>query len=195
MAYTVFAANKAKTGGALIVKQSSKDNSVLLTLFKQINFDQNNKKDNFDWQNSIMVKLSEDELGDFLRTLRTNSKTQFYHTFEDKVTTGSLSYFSIQDKDDASKPPRCGFGLSVTKGEQTIKVSLSLGAAERFAEYLRFSLDKAFEAGFIEDIKKEAEYMEKKAAKTNKTEKKVEKPAVEKPSAPTATEDTTDPDF
>jgi hypothetical protein len=185
MSFAVFAANKSKTGGALIAKQTQ-DNSVLLAFFKQIDFDQNNKKNNFDFSSPINVKMSDDELGDFLRAIRTNSKSQFYHTFDNNTTTGSLGYFEIKDKADASKPPYRCFSFSVTKGEATVKVTLSLGAAERFGEYIRFSLNKSFEASFIEDLRKDAEYREKAKNKGEKSSAPAKK---EKPADPTPADD------
>lgn len=184
MAFAAFSATKSKTGGALIVKQS-RDHDTLFALFKQVNFDQNNKKNNFDWKTPINVKMSEDELGDFLRAIRTNGESKFYHEFDGNVTTGSFRYYEIKDKEDATKPPRCGFGLSVTKGENTIKVSLSLGAAERFSEYLKFSMNKVFELGFIEDVKKDMEFQEKLKNKSKESPKPAvvaSKPAPEEPS-------------
>jgi hypothetical protein len=133
----------------------------LLTLFRQINNDDNNRKNNFDYQNSIIVKLSEDEVGDFIRVVRTNGSAKFYHTFEGSVTTGSFTYYCIPSKEQG-KPDRAGFGLSVTKGDSTIKVGFSNGAAERFMEYLRFNLYKAFGASFLEDVAKDKKFRDGK---------------------------------
>ncbi len=186
MSFALFSSKKDKTGGALISKLTQ-DNSLLLTLFKQIDFDENNKKNNFDWQTPINVKLSDDEIGDFLRAVRTNGESKFYHTFDNNTTTGSFKFYSIEPVGE--KPGRKGYGLSVTKGEVTIKVGFSLGAAERFGEFLSFCLNKVFEAGYIEDLAKEVEFKAKAKEKKAAKEKTVETPKSAEPVVAASSDD------
>src|SRR5579859_5328747 len=135
MSYSNWSPNAKLSGGALICKLTH-DNNILFTFFKQIAFDQNNKKGNFDFKNPINVKFSEDEISDVIRAIRTNGESKFYHKFKEDVTSGSFRFYTIAAQND--KPARSGFGFSVSKGENAVKVSFSLGAAEHFSEYLKF---------------------------------------------------------
>ncbi len=164
MSFCVWAGNKKVSGGALIAKLTT-DNDLMLSLFLQV-ADNPSKKGNFDMQNPVNVKLTEDELGDFIRAINTNGEAKFYHTFESNVTTGGFRYYEVGDGDQK----RRGFGLSVTKGEKTVKVGLSLGAAERFGEYLKFCLNKAFESSYQEDLVRETEYQKNRASKVQTKE-------------------------
>lgn len=168
MSYSTWSPNQKITGGALIAKLTY-DNSLFIQFFKQV-ANNPDKKNNFDFKNAINIKFSEDEIGDLIRAVRTNGASKFYHTFKDEKTTGSFSFYEIQG--EGGKPGRQGFGFTVNKGDATIKVGFSLGAAERFSEFLKFCLNKSFEFGYIDDLAKDKEYREKN--KDRKTETKVD---------------------
>jgi hypothetical protein len=163
MGYSQFSATKAISGGALIAKLTT-DNAILLTLFKQVAFDQNNKRGNFDYKNSLVFKLTGDEAAEIIRAIRTNGTMKFYHTFEDTKTNGQFNFYTVEAKGEY--PARSGFGLSVTRGDLTVKIGFSLGAAERFSEYLKFCLTQSFWAAFDEDKLKDQEYLNSKKQPT-----------------------------
>lgn len=162
MSFAVWAGTKKVTGGALIAKLG-RDNALFLSLFPQI-ADLPEKRGNYDMKNPIHLKLTDDELGGILRSIRTEGTTSFYHTFDGAVTTGSFRYYKVGE----GKETKQGFGLSVTKGEKTVKVGFSLGAAERFSEYIKYCLNYAFQGSHAEDIEKEKEYQEKVKASQQK---------------------------
>jgi hypothetical protein len=196
MPHCVFAPNKNLTGGASFAKLRF-DNTINLSVFKQI-ANNANKKDNFDFQDAINVKLGAEEIGALLRAIRNNSNFGFYHSFQndgkEMVTKGSFRYFIIEAKED--KPAREGYGLTVIRGEKEVKVSYSLGSAETLAAFLQTCLERISEEIIRDDDLKDEEYRKQKEQKTAAapvTEKKpaataktANKKAKETPPAPEA---------
>jgi len=151
---SIWSPNVKVSGGALIVKLTY-ENSFLFQFIPQV-ANGANKKENFNFKDSIFVKFSDDEVGDLLRAIRTNSESKFYHTFKETSTTGSLTHYSI--KDDKGNVVKTGFGISVKQGDKSIKVGIGLGAAEKLSEYLKFGLTKVFENSYQEQLKKDKEF-------------------------------------
>ena len=153
------------SGGALFASWNSKEGSVYLRVLKQI-ANNPDKKGNFDGKNPLNIKLSQDEAADFVRSVRTNGESKFYHKFDSAVTTGSFKHYVIPAKD--TYPARSGFGFSVKKtqdGKETeIKVGFTLASAERFSLFLQNALVHIFDAEYSQDLKEAKEYNEKRAA-------------------------------
>ncbi len=182
MSQAFFAPNKNLTGGAVIVTFNSKDANVYLKLAKQVN--NNPDKKNFDFTKAVNVKLSADEAAGIVRAIRTGGEFKFYHSFQDVVTSGSYSFYSI---DQEGKAPRTGFGLKVSKDGTEYKVGFTEDTAERLKLYLEFALDHIFSADYAEDKAKAAEYLAKKEggqATTAKPTQKQPSPAKKKVAAP-----------
>lgn len=170
MPNSYYSPNAKITGGALFASFNSKDGSVYLKLLKQI-ANNPDKKGNFDGQNPIHVKLSQDEIADIIRVVRTSSQSSFFHKFKDDTTTGRFNYYEIDGKDKEGKPTkRKGFGLSVKKNDVEIKVNFGLGSAERLSLFLQNSLTHIFNAEYSQDLKEAKEYRDKQDKKPTATE-------------------------
>ncbi len=174
----VFAANKSLSGGAAFFKLT-RDNSLLVTVFKQVANDQLNKKGNFDFKNGINVMFNDDEIGGFVRAVRTDGKFNFYHETErdgnKSISKGSFNFFSIEKQTDKGPKIIEGFGLTVNKNNVEVKVSLSLSAAESLAEFLKHCLTKVYETVIADDDQKDREYLaSKKESAESKSEEKVQ---------------------
>lgn len=157
-----FSPTNKVTGGALFGTWNSKEGNVYLKLLRQV-ANNADKKGNFDGKNPINLKLSQDEAADFIRVVRTKAKASFYHKFNDDVTSGSFSYYELDSTDKEGKPTkRAGYGLSVKKGEQEIKVGFTLGSAERFSLFLQNALTHIMDAEYAADKK---EYLERQKNK------------------------------
>jgi len=152
-------------GGALFASWNSKEGSVYFRVLKQI-ANNPDKKGNFDGKNPLNIKLSQDEAADFVRAVRTNGESKFYHKFDSAVTTGSFKHYVIPAKD--TFPARSGFGFSVKKtqdGKETeIKVGFTLASAERLSLFLQNALVHIFDAEYSQDLKDNKEYAEKRSA-------------------------------
>lgn len=183
MSQAFFAPNKNLTGGAVIVTFNSKDANVYLKLAKQIN--NNSDKKNFDFTKAVNVKLSADEAAGIVRAIRTGGEFKFYHSFQDVVTSGSYSFYSI---DQEGKAPRTGFGLKVSKDGVEYKVGFTEDTAERLKMYLEFALDHIFTADYAEDKAKAAEYLAKKEGGQPAAAKSAQKPVAKKKVAAPAPE-------
>jgi hypothetical protein len=166
MSNNFFSPNAKVNGGAVFASWNSKDGSVYLKLLKQI-ANNPDKKGNFDGANPIHIKLTQDEAADIIRTIRTDGESKFYHTFDDKVTTGSFKYYQIPPLKEGDRI-RSGFGLTVKKtvnGQTTeVKIGFTLGSAERFSLFLKNALNHIFDAEYSEDMRKAKEYAANKAA-------------------------------
>jgi len=181
MSLNVFSPNNKVTGGAAFFSFNSKDGSVFVKLIRQI-ANNANKQGNFDGNNPINVKLTEDEVGDIIRAVRVNGRSSFYHTFGEDKTTGSFSHWDMVVKGkDGKDVKKEGFGLTVNKNGTEIKVGFSLGAAERLSEFLKFALTHIFSADYAADKKKSEEYLKKKneTAAKQPAKKKESEPVVE----------------
>lgn len=194
MPFTVFAANSKLSGGSLFVSVNSKDAAVYLKVFKQIANNDKNQKENFDWKNGINIKISVAEAGGLLRAVRNNGKYSFYHSFDNKVTTGTFNFYSVEGTKDGKPVTNQGFGLTIKKDDKEYKIGMKTDMAEAFAEYLVFCLQKIYSAMYAEDKKKAEEFAAKKAAE-KPVEKPVEKPKTEKPTETTGEVTGDDADF
>ncbi len=160
MSFSVYAANKKITGGVMQIRRDA--DNLWFCFYPQI-ANNPDKKNNFDWQSGISVKFSNDEIGDLIRTIRTKGKFSFVHTFESKVSTsGSFAYFEIADP--SGKQTKSGFGFSVNKNPNTIKVYVSLGGAENLMEYLKTYLREYWAKDMQLDIERSNEYRSKKSS-------------------------------
>lgn len=162
MPHTCFAANSKISGGCAFFKLVNNE-SFMLSVFKQ-SANNANKKNNFDFTTGINVKFSPDEIGGFLRAIRTDGSFNFYHSSEfegnKSVTKGNFNFFSVEQPDN--KPARLGFGLTVDKNGTVTKVSYSVGAAESLAEFLRTGLTSISYGIIDEDKLKDQEYLNSK---------------------------------
>jgi hypothetical protein len=140
-------------GAALFVTFNSKDQNLYLGLVKQTSYDQANHKGGFKNGDRINVKLSKEEAGSFLYAIATRGETSFYHKFNDNVTSGQFTYYEKGEKK--------GFGLSVKNGEVVYKVGFTLGGGLLLSEYIKFALDRMFQAIYAEDKKKYEELAKK----------------------------------
>lgn len=176
MPNTYFSSNAKITGGALFATFNSKEGSVFLKLLKQV-ANNPDKKGNFDGKNPLNIKLTQDEVADIIRAVRTNGESKFYHKFDQNTTSGIFKHYIIKSTEEG-KADRQGFGLSVkrTAGEtlQEVKVSFSLGSAERFSLFLQNALTHIFDAEYSQDLKRVKEYQEKKDKKVNSIKKETE---------------------
>lgn len=166
-----FSGNKAGSGGVLSVTFNSKDQSAFFRLTKQVGWNDTTKKPSFSGGAMINVKLSADEIGEFIHAIGSHDSCGFYHSFGEDVSTGTFRYYEVENKANPNKKNR-GFGLTIKKGDVEIKIGLSLGAAERFSQYLQFALDHMNSAIYAQDKKEQEEYYKKKEG---------EKPKVVKP--------------
>jgi len=171
MPLAVFSPTKKVTGGCAFFK-AGKDGDVFLTVFPQ-KANNPSKKDNFNMQAGITIKLNSDELGQFLRAVRTDGNVGLYHTTDTATTTVNFNYYSVDDG------KRQGFGLTVKRDNVTVKVGVPLGTAEKLAEFFRFVLRDHFIQVVEDDEKRNKEYLDKK----NKTAKTVTKTQKSEPEA------------
>jgi hypothetical protein len=179
-----YSPNAKLTGGCLFASFNSKDGAVYLKLLKQV-ANNPDKKGNFDGKNPLNIKLSQDEAADMIRAVRTNGEAKFYHKFDQTVTSGGFKYWVVKSTEQG-KPDRQGFGLSVKRGETEIKVSFTLGSAERFSLFLQNALTHFFDAEYSQDLKDYKESQAKKAA--NPKQEKIE-PESSEDDAPPANDD------
>ena len=162
MAAGFFSPNKSVTGGCAFFSFNSKDGSVFVKLLKQVanNID---KKGNFDGKNALNIKLTEDEAAGFIRAVRTCGRCSFFHKSEKGDTQITFNHYVIKPKTPEEKE-RQGYGLTVKRGAQEIKVGFTMDAAERLSEYMKFALTHIFSADYSADLKAHKENMAKKAA-------------------------------
>lgn len=171
MSAAFFSPNKNETGGCLFVSFNSKEGSVFLKLLRQDGYSKNKKDQKFDGKNPFNFKLSVDEVGDVIRTVRQNSNLSFYHKFEDDTSTVTFRHYLIKAESKEEKDKE-GFVLHFKRGDVEIKIGFSLGSAERLAQYLEFALRRIFEAEYAEDKKQREEWQEKNGSKKKSSGKK-----------------------
>ena len=178
-----YSPNGKITGGAMFASFNSKEGNVYLKLLKQI-ANNPSKIGNFDGKNPVNLKLSQDEVADIVRAVRTNGESKFYHKFDTTVTSGGFKHWVVEST-EAGKPDRQGFGLSVkrTVGETSteIKISFTLGSAERFSLFLQNALVHIFDAEYSQDLKDYKESQDKKSKSAPKQEIKEQEQELEEP--------------
>ena len=96
MPSTYFANNNKITGGAMFASFNSKDGAIFIKMLKQI-ANNANKKNNFDGKNPLNIKLSQDEAADFIRAVRMNGESKFYHKFNADTSSGTFKYYTIPE--------------------------------------------------------------------------------------------------
>ncbi len=158
-----YSPNANNTGAALFASFNSKEGVCYWKFLQQTGWDTGTKKGSFKDGKYINFKLSQDEVGAVIEAIRNKGQTSFYHQFDGAVTTGSFNYYSIEPKVAGGKA-KVGFGLKVKKDNMELKVGFTLGSAERFMEFLRFSLDHIFSAEYSAEKKRNEEYLKNKAA-------------------------------
>ena len=168
MSQQFYSPNFKNTGAALSVSSNSKEATVYFRLIKQTAWDDKAKKGAFKGGAIVNVKLSSDETAGLIEAVRNKYQYSFYHSFDKQTTTGSFSYYRIEAKTPKDKV-REGFGLTIKKDNVEFKVGFSLGQAERLMLYLRFALDRAFNADYAADKKAYEDKM--KASDNSKTDK------------------------
>lgn len=165
MPSTYFGGNKSKSGGALFVTFSSKEQAVYFRLIKQTGWNEQTSKPSFAGGESFNIKLSPDEAGEIIYAIRNHDEFKFYHKFNEDVTSGSLSYYEKEYTGKDGKPHKTrGFGLTVRKGATEVKLGLSTGSAERLSQYLTFAFDHIHSAIYSQDKKEFEEYQKSKEA-------------------------------
>jgi len=172
MSNNFFSPNQKINGGAMFASWNSKDGSVYFKILKQIALNED-KRGNFDGKNPIFVKLTQDEAAGFIRAVNNNSNMSFYHTFDNDVTTGSFKYYEVDAKDKNGKIfKKYGFGLTIKRNDNEIKVGFTLDSAQRLSLFLQNALRHIFDAEYAQDIKDAQEYSKKKkeTSKTLKSE-------------------------
>lgn len=158
-----YSPNAKISGGAAFFSFNSKDGCVYLKLLKQI-ANNPDRKGNFDGANPVNIKLSQDEVADIIRAVRTNSESKFFHKFDATTASGSFKYYTIPAKD--AFPAKNGYGLSVKKNQEgkdfEIKCGFTLASAERLSLWLQNALTHIFDAEYSQDLKDFKERQEKK---------------------------------
>lgn len=167
-----FSANKTVTGGALLPSVDSKNGAVFLKFFKQTGYNPDNRSGDFDFKTPYLISLNQDEMGALISIVSHKSKLDkpFYHPYKDNITTLNFGYYKIEPKGEDKG--REGFGLTVSRGKENpvvVKIGLTVGAAERLAEFLRFSLQRIFAAEYAED-KRKFQDQQKKAAQNKESQ-------------------------
>ena len=175
-----YSPNAKGTGAALFMSFASKDGAVYCKFVKQTSWDAQRRKGTFKDGKVLNFKLSQDEAGALIEAVRNKARTDFFHQFDNENTTGSFSYYRIEPKTPKDKVKE-GFGFSVKRGEDEYKVGFTLGAAERFMEFLKFALNHIFSAEYAARKKRDEEYFKAKEdaatnAAKNKNTKKVKTP-------------------
>ena len=171
MSNNFFSPNAKVSGGALFCSFNSKEGDIQLRFIKQI-ANNANKKDNFDSQQYIVFKLTQDEAADIVRCVRTREKTSFFHTFNkdgvETKTTGNFSYYEIDVAANGDKPAskRKGFSMTVKRGDLEIKIGMTLGGAERFGLWMQNTLTHLFDVEHVADIEQAKEYAAKKKSES-----------------------------
>lgn len=192
MSNNYFSPTQKISGGALFATWNSKEGNVYLRLLKQI-ANNPDKKGNFDGKNPLNIKLSQDEVADIVRAVRTSGESRFFHKFDTTTTSGAFKYYTIKAT-EPGKSDRQGFGLSVKRvnGDQNleIKVGFNLGSAERFSLFLQNALVHIMNSEYSQDLK---DYKESQLKKNNKADIKVETSEPKQP--PPETESTDNLDF
>mgnify|MGYP001593512640 FL=1 len=159
-----FSANPKGSGAALFVSFQSKEQCVFFKLLKQVSWDAKSRTGSFKDGAFVNVKFSPDEVADFIRAVRVNGESKFYHQFINNVTSGWFRYYHFDAENN--NPAKSGFGLTVKNGDTEFKVGFTLGSAERLAEYLKFALQRINEAIYAADKKDAEEYAAKKKQET-----------------------------
>lgn len=164
MSTTFFSGNKsANNGGILTINFNSKDPALFLRVTKQTGWDAKINKPTFSGGETVTFKLTPDEAGDMIHAVNGHDETQFYHTFNNEVSTGKFHYYELDNTKNPGKKIR-GFGMTLKKGAFETKIGFSLGGAERLSQYLQFALNHIFTAAYAKDKKERELYMEKVAA-------------------------------
>jgi hypothetical protein len=197
MGLTFYAPTKSKTGGLVDVRVTAKvgtyekagERAVYLNLVKQTGWDEATSKGSFKDGPKINVKLTLDEVAGMIQAVRDKQRYAFYHTFDGKTTTGSLSFYSFDEEKDKTgkviKKARSGFGLTVKKDEVEIKVGFGLASAENLHQYLIFCLNHCYNAIYSEDKKNAEDYAKKTEGQGQTVPKgKPKAPEVEAPVEP-----------
>lgn len=168
-----YSGTKSGSGGALFVSFNSKDQSVFFRVIKQTGWNDQTSKPTFAGGATFSIKLTSDEVGDFIHAINGHDGCKFYHKFNEDVTVGNFSYYDKEYQGKDGKPHNTrGFGLTVKRekpGNPLLesKIGFSLGSAERLSQYLQFALQRINEAIYAQDKKEAEEYLKKKDA-TNK---------------------------
>lgn len=194
MSTTFFSGNKsANSGGILTVSFNSKEGSLFYRVTKQTGWDAKINKPTFSGGETKNFKLTPDEAGDVIHAVSGHDEAQFYHTFDNSVSTGKFHYYEVENSKTPGKKNR-GFGLTLKNAAFEVKIGFSLGSAERLSQYLQFALNHIFTAAYAKDKKEREEFLSKKdseksaSSQTKKTSaKKEEAPDVdpiEDPSTP-----------
>lgn len=164
MSATFFSGNKStNNGGILTVSFNSKDPALFLRVTKQTGWDAKINKPTFSGGETVTFKLTPDEAGDMIHAVNGHDETQFYHTFNNEVSTGKFHYYELDNTKTPGKKIR-GFGLTLKKATFETKIGFSLGSAERLSQYLQFALTHIFSAAYAQDKKDREEYLKKKDA-------------------------------
>lgn len=158
MSCQFFSPKPDSSGCALYVSFNSKDAYVMLQLRKQTSWNTETKTASFIGGQSILLKLSPDEVGGIIHSIRVCGTTKFYHNSPTGVTTGQFSYYELGEAPNVKR----GFGISLKRDEIPYKVGLTEGSAERLMEYLKFALEHIFSADYAKDKAAAKERFEKK---------------------------------
>ena len=155
--------NARNAGAACSFYLNKSDESFFATLVKQATWDEKKRRATFDKKSQIVVKLSKQEVADFIHAIEQRDSLSAYHQSRDNITKFN---FTFSEKNDKS-----GFYFSVTqepKDDSTQKASISVplyvNEACLLLKHLEFLLGQFFE---LEDAKYEAKQQEYKAQQAN----------------------------
>src|SRR6266498_224495 len=177
MSSNYYSPNSKNSGSALFVSFQSKEPAIFFKLLKQVGWDTKSGTASFKDGAFVNIKFSPDEAADFIRAVRVNGESKFYHQFNNNSTFGSFRYYYVAPEPENNIPAKTGFGLTVKSGETEFKLGLTLGGGERLMEYLKFALQRINEADYAADKKN---YEERKAAKKTQEKTSVSPTVVQK---------------
>jgi hypothetical protein len=157
--------NARNAGAACSFYLNKSDESFFATILKQATWDDKKRRATFDKKSQIVVKLSKQEVADFIHAIESKASLSAYHQSRDNITKFN---FTFSEKNDKS-----GFYFSVTqepKDDSTQKASISVPLYTNEAcllhKHLEFLLGQFFE---LEDAKYEIKQQEYKAQQADQS--------------------------
>lgn len=197
MPNTYYSARKTGDGGAMFINVAAADGVCYLKLVKQTGWNEQTNNGSFQGGDTINFQLSQDEMAEISRVVRSKGIASLYHKSPDGVNTTARFNYYKQPNQDPAKPAREGFGLTVKKGDIEIKLGLSLGSAYRLALLMENFLNRIFNDEVAKDVQEQINYRNSKSnnapAMQSKQTQSAPKKMVSKP-APKKVEPTPEPE-
>ena len=171
---TFYKSNKAVTGMLTNVSFDSKGQNIFVNLVRQKSWDDGKRVGGFAGGERLNVKFSAAEASGMIRALTRSEKFDFYHSFKDNKTFGSITYAEKEVGEGEKKTLRRGFYLNVKNGDKDGKTSLTLDEGLDLADFLTFAKQHMNAALYAAEKQRVKEYLEKKKADEGKGNNKPE---------------------